>query len=244
TNNFRGLRNVVMHEAGHGLGFSHFESSNSGGLMEPFISTSFDGPQHDDILAAQRNYGDALEKNGGNDTVGTATSFGTFTGPLTTISIGTDAEDGNTVIGGDEIDFVSIDGTSDTDVFAFSLVGGFDFDVMLSMDPKGPTYNEGPQDGTQTSLNTKELTNLQLELLDSGGSVLFTANTAGLGLAELISETLAAGDYFARVSTESGAVDKIQTCQLDITAELVPEPSSMAILGLGGLLLIRRRRRA
>ena len=55
SNNYVRLRNVMTHEAGHGLGFSHFESNNSAGLMEPFINTSFDGPQHDDILAAQRN---------------------------------------------------------------------------------------------------------------------------------------------------------------------------------------------
>ena len=76
NNNYRTLRNTLMHEAGHALGFSHVESNNAGILMEPFISSSYDGPQLDDILALQRNYGDALEKNGGNNNYSSATPLG------------------------------------------------------------------------------------------------------------------------------------------------------------------------
>ena len=67
------LRNVIAHEAGHGLGISHVESNNGSFLMEPFINLGFDGPQFDDILATHRGYGDAYE---GNDTAGTATNLG------------------------------------------------------------------------------------------------------------------------------------------------------------------------
>ena len=76
SNNYRLFRNLIMHEAGHGLGLLHVESNTDGFLMEPFISTAFDGPQFDDILGLHRNYGDALEKNGGNDTPATATQLG------------------------------------------------------------------------------------------------------------------------------------------------------------------------
>ncbi|MEO0475106.1 MAG: matrixin family metalloprotease [Planctomycetota bacterium] len=220
SNNYRSLRNVIMHEAGHGLGFSHFESNNSNGLMEPFINTAFDGPQHDDILAAQRNYGDALEKGNGNDFTFFATDLGTFTGADQTLSIGTDASDSTTFVGGDETDFISIDGTSDTDVFAFSLTGSVSYTFSILMDPKGPTYNEGPQNGTQTSLNTKALTNLELELLDSGGSVLASADANGSGFSELIKMVLNRGDYYARISTGSGAVDNIQMYRLDVITDI------------------------
>jgi hypothetical protein len=41
TNSNRFLRDVVMHEHGHGMGMQHVCSSNSSQLMEPFINTSF-----------------------------------------------------------------------------------------------------------------------------------------------------------------------------------------------------------
>ena len=67
ANNYRGFRNTLMHELMHGLGISHVESSSSGFLIEPILSNAFDGPQLDDLLAIERLYGDAYEKNGGND---------------------------------------------------------------------------------------------------------------------------------------------------------------------------------
>lgn len=236
------LRNTLMHEIGHGLGFSHFESDNSNGLMEPFANESFYGPQHDDILAAQRNYGDALEKNGGNDTIANATSLGTFNAPFETISIGTDADDNSVVVTASETDFISIDGTSDTDVFAFTLGGLTSYDLSIVLDPKGPTYEEGAQGGSQSDLNTKALNDLQLELLDSSGTILQTADVNGAGVGESIFTTLLSGDYFARISVGSADVDNVQMYRLDISATLVPEPRSIALLALGGLLLIRRRR--
>lgn len=245
ANNYRALRNVLMHEAGHGLGFNHFESSNSSGLMEPSINLTFDGPQHDDILAVQRNYGDALEANGGNDTLSTATPFATFASTLgpQTQSIGTDADDNTFFVAPAEIDFVSIDGTSDTDIFSFTLLGSIAFDVSIILDPKGPTYLEGGQGGPQSSLNTKALSDLELELLDAGGSVLDAANLGPAGVAETLIAQLAPGDYFIRVAAAAGADDDVQLYQLDLTASLVPEPSSMIVLAIGGLIALRRRRR-
>lgn len=52
-NNFVALRNVIMHEAGHGLGFNHVESDTDALLLEPVINLSFDGPQLDDIRGIQ-----------------------------------------------------------------------------------------------------------------------------------------------------------------------------------------------
>ena len=233
-----------MHEIGHGIGIRHLDSSNTGQLMEPFINTSFYGPQHDDIRAAQRYYGDALEKSGGNDDIGTATSLGTFAGPLETFSVGTDADDSTSQILSTESDFISIDGTSDTDVFSFSLSGAFNFNISILMDPQGPTYNEGSQGGSESAFNTKTLSDLQLELLDSFGGIIIAADANAEGFSELINTVLAPGDYFARVSSAIGADDDVQMYRLDISAQAVPEPNSLAFLGLGGLLLLRRRRRA
>lgn len=73
SNNYRFLRNVVMHEHGHGLGLGHVTPTDCTKLMEPYLCTNFDGPQDDDIRGGQRNYGDALENN---DSASTATDLG------------------------------------------------------------------------------------------------------------------------------------------------------------------------
>ncbi|MEM7315658.1 MAG: matrixin family metalloprotease, partial [Planctomycetota bacterium] len=118
SNNFRAFRNIIMHEHGHGIGISHIESSNANFLMEPFLATSFDGPQLDDIRALHRGYGDKFEKenNGnGNDTIGNAIALGspTIGSPLV---IGTAGD--QTAVPASETDFVSIDQNTDTDFFS------------------------------------------------------------------------------------------------------------------------------
>ena len=87
------LRNVVMHEHGHGLGLSHVESSDAAFLMEPFFDISFDGPQLDDIRGLHRAYGDAWEKSHdgqGNNSVMNATPLGPLLSGVT-LSLGRDA---------------------------------------------------------------------------------------------------------------------------------------------------------
>ena len=50
SSNSRRLRNVAAHEHGHGLGMLHVCPLTGSKLMEPLATTSFDGPQLDDIL--------------------------------------------------------------------------------------------------------------------------------------------------------------------------------------------------
>ncbi|MFQ5591153.1 MAG: matrixin family metalloprotease, partial [Phycisphaerae bacterium] len=70
---FRFLRNVIMHEHGHGLGLGHVCTGISAQLMNPFLNLSFDGPQHDDIRGGQRQHGDPFEPD---NTVTEATDLG------------------------------------------------------------------------------------------------------------------------------------------------------------------------
>ena len=210
TNNYRNLRNVVMHEAGHGLGLGHVESDDAKFLMEPTINTSYDGPQLDDILGLQRLYGDPLEKSGGNDSRRLATSLGTLVAGQTT-SIGQLGD--SSVVGGSETDFVSIDDDSDVDFFRFVL--DEQLDVVLNLIPRGTSYNASEQGGTQSVLDTKSLSDLTLTLYNAGTTVLATANKYGVGQNESISTTLAAGTYYARVT---GAADNVQLYGLDLTA--------------------------
>ncbi|MEC9373924.1 MAG: matrixin family metalloprotease, partial [Planctomycetota bacterium] len=62
--NFRFFRNIIMHEHGHGLGIAHVCPANQTKLMEPFLSTAYDGPQHDEVRAGTFLYGDRFEPNG------------------------------------------------------------------------------------------------------------------------------------------------------------------------------------
>lgn len=246
TNNYRGLRNVLMHEAGHGLGFAHLISNNSNALMEPMNNNNFDGPQHDDILAAHRNYGDALEKNGGNDDITSATHLGSLTpmpitAPASSLAIGTDAADDTTFVRANATDFVSIDGGSDKDWYGFTLTE--DGQVTLQLDPRGPTYNEGPQGGTQTLLNTKALADLVIQLHDSVGTFITIGNLTGAGFGESISRSLEAGDYYAFIRTQAGSANNVQMYELNISAVIIPEPTSMLVL-LGAVSVVLGRRRA
>ncbi|MEM6855396.1 MAG: matrixin family metalloprotease [Planctomycetota bacterium] len=217
-NNYRAFRNVFMHEAGHGLGLAHVIPTNGSKIMEPFINTGFDGPQHDDILAIQRQYGDRFETGSGNDFFVFATDLGTLSGPVGSVSIGTDANDNTSFVGANEFDFVSIDGTTDIDVYGFSIDALSE--VTLDLNPTGPTYQEGPEGGSSSSFNTKALNDLMLELIDASGSVLATADNFFAGVGESIFATLAAGDYFARVRVGSTDVDNIQIYRLDVIAEI------------------------
>lgn len=234
------LRNTIMHEIGHGLGFSHLESSDSGQLMEPFIQIAFDGPQIDDILAAQRNYGDPLEKNGGNDQFGTATSAGSFA-PGDAWAIGTDGD--STVVSPSQTDFVSIDGVTDTDFFSFSVSVPSKVDLVLTQ--VGRAYDEGPQGGNQSLLDTAVLNDLALDLLIfDGGNLTTLASGTDQSVEpgeEILGFDLEPGtEYYARVR---GAQDNVQLYELGLGFSIIPEPST-ALLGLAGLLGLPKRRAA
>ena len=226
TNDSIRLRNVVAHEAGHGIGLRHVESNNAGFLMEPFISTSFDGPQLDDVLGAQRHYGDDFEPN---DLSTTATGLGSLAAGQT-LTIGGDATD--TVVAAGDTSFVSIDGNADSDFFSFTLSAAADVDLVLT--PLGPTYNQGPQGGTQSPFNTAAQNDLTLELRDTNGTtVLASANAIPTAPGQSISFPVpAAGTYFARVS---GASDAAQLFQLAVSSSTVV-PSALTVTIAAGAI--------
>ncbi len=239
------FRNVVAHEHGHGVGQAHTDPVNNTKLLEPFINLNFDGPQFDDILGLQRQYGDIYEKNGGNDVFGNATSLGAVADGAT-VEIGADAIGltGSLLNDDTDTDFISIDDNSDTDFLSFSVNSAANVDLTLT--PVGPTYQEGPQNGATSPLNTAQLSDLTLTLFDTDGTtVLATSNVAGLGGVESISELLgSAGTYFARVT---GANNNIQTYHLSVSAAfvVVPEPTGFGLcaVALTGLVFRRRRRK-
>lgn len=194
------LRNTVAHEAGHGLGLGHVDPRNGTKLMEPSITLGFDGPQHDDILAINRGYGDRLEKNGGNDTYTRATDLGT-------LGLGTFT-----------IDTVSIDDDSDVDWFRFTVGAGREIDLTLT--PIGSTYNSNG-----TMFNSLAQSNLALAVYASNGTTLLaSANIHGAGVAETLNNLVlpGSGTYYVRIT---GSANAAQMYRLTGTIDsAVPEP--------------------
>ena len=223
ANNFRGLRNVIMHEHGHGLGLEHVLSTTDDLLLEPFIDLSFDGPQLDDVRAIQFYFGDANEKtNGGqgNDIFSHATPLGTL-GVGGSTSIGSDADVPTQAISGTVTDFVSLANITDTDFYSFEVNEGALLTATLT--PHGGTFTQSPDPGTPTSFNASARSDLILAIFDTDGiTPLGTANLTPAGgietLVDLVLPT--AGEYFARIT---GADDTIQLyeLELEITSPLV-----------------------
>ena len=247
------FRNIIQHEAGHGLGLRHVEPVNGTKLLEPFITSQFEGPQIDDIQAIHRHYGDFFEKsNGGagNNVFGNSTPLGVVS-IGSTVSIGTDANDAGTAIEVfvSESDFISIDDNSDIDYLSFTLPAAAIVDLTLTP-AGGPIYEQGA-DNTNGSNNDPTApfdptaqSDLTLSLFDTTGiGNLVTVNDAALGSAEVISnQILAAGTYYARITGQHNAT---QLYQLDVFASAVPEPTTFlfALMGLVAASSIRRHTR-
>ena len=213
SNSNRRFRNIVSHEHGHGLGLEHIIDDVPGAtfLLNPALSLAFDGPQFHDILAVQRGYGDALEKNGGNDTLASATPLGAVASQASA-GVGFDTPD----LGGDpagisieQTDFVSIDDDSDTDFFQFSVDEPSTATIILN--PRGPSYGAVIQDAPQlptSEFNASEQSDLVLAVFDQGGVLLAEFDNGGLGGDEIGSNISLseAGDYFVRVTGKANAI--------------------------------------
>ncbi|MFK7738453.1 MAG: matrixin family metalloprotease, partial [Pirellulaceae bacterium] len=157
TGENRGLFNVLMHEAGHGVGLGHSIPLDSTKLMEPAVTFAFLGAQHDDILGTHQLYGDNAEPN---DTVAQAVDLGQLSNGRQTIS-------GN-----------SIDRPGDDDWYQFSAPSSGR--ISLTLEPIGFTYEIGNQFGTTATVNTLVTQDLSLELI-SGGSVIAQASATNAG---------------------------------------------------------------
>ena len=224
TNNSLRLRNVLAHEHGHGLGFDHVDPVNGTKLMEAISSTGYDGPQFDDMLAVQRSYGDAFEKNGGNNAASIASDRGTV---------------------GDGTDFLtnaSLSTLNDLDFYKFTITSAKD--SVLRLTPIGPTYQQGPQGGTLTTLNATMQMDLQLQVLAGDGTtVLATANGAGIGVGESLNLTgLGVGTYYLKVMPAPGATDtgtpQVYSLSNTLSASTAPATTTTVSIDSGANLTI------
>ncbi len=216
ANNFRSLRNVLAHEHGHGIGMNHVLPANGTKLMEPFLSTNYDGPQEDDIRGAQFIYGDWAEEN---DALTTSTFVG---GPLNSpSSVGTQVF---------TISDVSIERAGVSDFYSFTAFAGVP--IAIRVDPVGTTYEFGAQ-GTSatTSVNAKSVRNLGLRLwrrvsaANNTFSLLAQIDFNAAGQAEYhppITYTLA-GFMVAEVYSTDG-INDCQRYQLTISNSAIEAP--------------------
>lgn len=201
---YRYLRNTLMHEHGHGLGFGHVIPTNSTKLMEPYLNTNFDGPQDDDIRGAQRYYGDPYEVNG---TTATATPV--------------DLTNTNLVI----LNMASLDRTADVDFYRLTVPPSRRITVTVT--PIGSQYSVGPEGGSTTTIDTRRIQNLQLELRASNGTTTLASATGnGVGVAEQIPNYLlppAGGTFYARVSSGTGSTDDVQRYEIRFQTTTLPQ---------------------
>lgn len=202
ANNNRYFRNVLAHEHGHGIGMAHSCPVNQTKLMEPYISTQFDGPQHDDIRGAQRHYGDHYEANDSAYQASAGVILATGTTTLLNLSI---------------------DDNSDVDWYSFQANAGST--VTLTLMPSGLTsYLAGPQnsDGScsaGTAQSPRTVHDMTLGVYRStGGSITVAAvNATAAGNNEVITALpLPATDtYYVKVGTAS-TTDSIQLYNLTV----------------------------
>lgn len=204
TNSLR-LRNVLAHENGHGIGMAHVCPRTNTKLMEPFISTVFDGPQFDDILNGQRHYGDILEPN---DTSATPTVIS------------------NLATSSNSVNQISLDNNVEVDWFRFSVTAAGSQTLVVTATPIGASYLQGPQ--TQacdvgTAYEAAATNPLTITYFAADGTTqlgAFSAPAAGqaaVGQQQITSP----GTYFARVST-SGAANAIQPYNLSYQLSTAP----------------------
>lgn len=150
SNNFRKLRNTLMHEHGHGIGLNHVLPSDGTKLMEPFLNINFDGPQEDDIRGGQFIYGDVHEAN---NTVA-ANSFvgGSINNPN---SVGVQVF---------QVENLALERSGESDFFGFTAFAGAQ--IAIRVDPIGTTYSFAPQNNSNltTTVDAKAVRNLGLRL--------------------------------------------------------------------------------
>jgi len=149
-NDFRSLRNVLMHEHGHGIGLNHVVPNNNTKLMEPFLANDFDGPQEDDTRGAQFIYGDWAEPN---ETAATAEFLG---GTLRSA-----ADAGTQVLSAED---VALERSDAADFYSFTCFAGVPIAIMV--EPVGTTYDFAPQSNPTnvTTVDAAAVRNLGVRL--------------------------------------------------------------------------------
>lgn len=164
ANDYRFLRNTLGHEHGHGMGLGHVMPLNDTKLMEPVLSTAFDGPKNDDIQGCQFLYGDRVEDN---DDIGHATDIGVASSGMT-------------------VDLLAIERPADRDWFLVEIPAGNTLTVRA--EPVGEAYLVGAQGGPPPILrDNRRINDLRITAYQSDGvTFIGSSNSAGMGFPETL----------------------------------------------------------
>lgn len=194
------LRNVVSHEVGHGLGFYHVCPVERTKLMEPFLTTAFEGPQPDDLLATHYGYGDRFETNDGFDGATLIEVPGAALG-------------------------VSLDDVAEQDVFSTEALPTIETASHPTwiVEPLGGSYLSGPQAGGCSSgelFNAGQQIDLAIDLYDQNGTLLTSVDATGPGGVE---QAAAEGTVYA-VVRGSAAEGPAQRYSLSVVTDDPPPP--------------------
>lgn len=189
-NDYRGFRNVIAHEHGHGLGFIHQVPCVGLKLMEPQASTITDMLQLDDRRGVARNYGDRYS---GNSSLLNAVNVGDLTSPvLRSVALRDVSTNG-----------YYDNGTNPTgnDYYRFTVSSAQQ--VTINVRPTGVPYETGTQatqcTGTTTIYDAKAMGDLAFRLTDANGSTLQSINLTGVGSDETLTVNLNPGTYNVQV---------------------------------------------
>jgi hypothetical protein len=219
-NNYRFLRNVLMHEHGHGLGLAHTCPTLLTKLMEPTYTSNFDGPQQDDIRAVQELYGDASEPN---NFFTNATAIGAVN-PGVVVTRGTVPSPA--VANASTLSIIS----NDADWFSFATT--IPSLVRVTVTPIGSSYSTSNCSAAAVTTNALTFGDLRLDVAqNSAGNILATASSAAAGALEQVTGLLLdAGTFHARVTAPNNPVDT-QMYTLQIAAGLAPIVNATGQIG-------------
>ena len=212
------LRLIFGHEHAHGLGLGHVVVAGSNSLsVVAGAGGTVNGAQLDDLSAILRAYGDVREKSPGDATVANARSLGPL--PASTLlTVGTQAT--NLPVAAAETDFPFSSHSTDVDFFKFSVTSAQR--VIVKLTPQGPTYSYLPEGGVETTINLSKQADLTLQLQNSAGTLLASADLSGTPAVEgVVFDLPAAGNYHVRVGNKSA---KGQFYRLDIGTAAAFEP--------------------
>ena len=228
------LRNVVSHEHGHGMGQPHVCPIETSKLMEPFVSTAYDGPRHDDIRHAQFSYGDIFEPN---DDEFTATPLAI--GDCGTLVIGTLPTPAGPTAGAlhqlNLTSTVSLSDENDSDYYAITVSQATQLTVVMR--PLGLEYDDSDQacsgnTGSCCSGNptdSRAVIDAVIQLFDTNGTTtLALAAAAPAGANETLTFTLpAAGTYYIQIKDDNATATALF---YDLTVTTTPATINVDVL--------------